>query len=435
MRSRATALAAEKQNAVALDEHRIAEFADCTPEALADAKAEVAALGALRKRLADAEPRVAELVKSADEARSAAEAAGRVMALLQGVKVPKQVRSLHAERDKAVAARDTAVKAREDAENALAKAESEAKAAPEPAALEAILDAHAQLAEVGGRIAEFDGQIAAAAPALDDAKAAFDAAAHAAVHAQQAHDAAVEDNAATALVAALVVGEPCPVCEQIVSKKPKARAGEKGKAKKELDAARKAEADARDAVAKIENALSAVKGQREAYAKQLGTFEKKVKGQPDVKALTAQLAAAKAARSTYDGAQKAFTAAVARERAAGKDVERFDADLVAARRECTAQRDPLVSAGLEPPHIEGALVEAWDALVAWAIAEIPNREAARTEQTKRAAEHEAAVTALLDELRRGSGRAGRRVARPRCSSQPRRMSATRRPKRSAWPTA
>ncbi len=399
MRSRATALAAEKQNAVALDEHKIAEFADCTPEALEDAKAGVAALGALRKRLDDAEPRVAELVKSADEARSAADSAARVMTLLQDVKVPKHVRTLHAERDKAVAAHDTAVKAREAAESALAQADTAAKAAPDPAVLEGILDAYAQLAEVGARIAEFDGQIAAAAPALDDAKATFDAAAHAAVHAQQAHDAAVEDNAATALAAALVVGEPCPVCEQVVSKKPKVRAGEKGKAKKELDTARKAEADARDAVAKIENALSAVNGQRDAYAKQLGTLEKKVKGQPDAEALTAQLAEAKAARSVFDVAQKAFTAALAQERAAGKDVEKFDADLVTARRECTSQRDPLVSAGLEPPHIEGALVEAWDALVAWATEEIPNREAARTEQTKRAAEHEAALAALLDELR------------------------------------
>ncbi len=246
--------------------------------------------------------------------------------------MPKQVRSLHAERDKAVVAHDTAVKAREDAESALAKAEHEATAAPDPAALTAILDAHVQLTETGSRIAEFDGQIATAAPALDDAKAALEAVAHAAVHAQQAHDAAVEDNAATALVAALVVGEPCPVCEQIVSKKPRARAGEKGKAKKELDIARKAEADARDAVAKIENALAAVKGQREVYAKQLGTLEKRVKGQPDANVLTVQLAEARAARAAYDAAQKSFTAALAQERAAGKDVEKFDADLVSARR-------------------------------------------------------------------------------------------------------
>ncbi len=71
--------------------------------------------------------------------------------------------------------------------------------------------------------------------------------------------------------------------------------------------------------------------------------------------------------------------------------------------ECTAQRDPLVSAGLEPPHIEDPLVEAWDALVAWATEEIPNRDAARTEQTKRAAEQDAALVAMLDELREAAG--------------------------------
>ena len=43
-----------------------------------------------------------------------------------------------------------------------------------------------------------------------------------------------------------------------------------------------------------------------------------------------------------------------------------------------AQRDPLVSEALEPPHVEGELVEAWDNLVAWAAAALPTHEAAET---------------------------------------------------------
>ncbi len=50
MRRRAAQLADEKANEVALDEKMIERFADCTPEALEAAKAEVMALAALRKR-------------------------------------------------------------------------------------------------------------------------------------------------------------------------------------------------------------------------------------------------------------------------------------------------------------------------------------------------------------------------------------------------
>ncbi len=170
------------------------------------------------------------------------------MALLQGVKVPKQVRSFHAERDQAVAAHDTAVKAREDAETRRStKAEARRRPLPIPRVDPAPLDAHARARRRRPQHRRRStGKVAAADAELNDAKAAVDAAAHAVLHAQQAHDAAVEDNAATELVAALVVGEPCPVCEQVVTKKPKVRGGEKDKAKKALDAARKAEADARD---------------------------------------------------------------------------------------------------------------------------------------------------------------------------------------------
>ncbi len=99
MRRRAAQVADEKANEVALDEKMIERFADCTPDALEAAKAEVVALGLLRTRLDDAEPRVAELTVAAETAIAAAQSAVRVVALLQVVSVPKQARSLHAERD------------------------------------------------------------------------------------------------------------------------------------------------------------------------------------------------------------------------------------------------------------------------------------------------------------------------------------------------
>ncbi|HMK12791.1 MAG TPA: SMC family ATPase [Acidimicrobiales bacterium] len=406
MRRRAAQLADEKQNEVALDERMLHEHVDCTPEALEEAKAVTKAVGALREQIADAGPVLEELAAQSDAARVAAERAGQVVVLLRGVTVPKHVRSLQGERDRAVAAHVKATGAREEAEAAVAKAEAAASAAPDLAALQGVLDAYAELDSVGAHLAQIDEQVAAAAPGLSDAKAALEKASHEVVHAQQRYDAAVEDNAATALAAALVVGEPCPVCEQVVTKKPKVRPGDKDKARKRLDAARTTEGKARDAVAKLENLLSAVRGQREAAVEQQAALAKRVKSQPAPEVLTKQIADARSVRAAHETAQKAFAGAVRDERAAADVVKKFDGELDAARRACNAQRDPLVSAGLEPPHIEGELVAAWDGLVSWATAAIPEHEHTSAAQSELARERAAAVTTLFDALRQASAAVG-----------------------------
>ena len=76
MRRRAVQLADEKQNEVALDVRMIEQYADCTPEALDEATAELDAVGELRKQLADAEPRAAELQAAVEGAVAAAQRGG-----------------------------------------------------------------------------------------------------------------------------------------------------------------------------------------------------------------------------------------------------------------------------------------------------------------------------------------------------------------------
>ena len=75
MRRRAAALADEKQNEVALDERMIAQYADCTPEALAEATTELDTVRELRKQLGDAEPRAAELQAAVEGAVAGAQRA------------------------------------------------------------------------------------------------------------------------------------------------------------------------------------------------------------------------------------------------------------------------------------------------------------------------------------------------------------------------
>jgi exonuclease SbcC len=402
MRRRAAQLADERQNAVALDEQMIERYADCTPEALADVKDAALAVGELRKQLADAEPRARELEAAVEGAIAAAQRAGRVVGLLREVRVPQQVRSLQTERDRAVVGQQEAAARREAAEVAMAEADAAASDLPEPAAIKAALEARADLAGVVRKLERNDAKVEALSPELSDAGESLAAA----VAAREAHEAALHDHVPSELVAALVVGQPCPVCEQVVTKKPKARAGEAEKARKALDTARKAEARARDRVAKAENAVAAASGERDALVAQRAALEKRVKDQPDSATLTKQLDAARAARAAADAARQAHAAAVKSERVAGEAVSKVDQQLQTARRQCAAQRDPLVSEGLEPPHIEGDLVDAWDALVAWAADALPKHETARDAETERANEVGVELVAMVVDLRDAAAEVG-----------------------------
>ena len=103
---------------------------------------------------------------------------------------------------------------------------------------------------------------------------------------REEHEAALHDHVPSELIARLVVGEPCPVCAQVVTKKPTIRRGDADRARKALEAARKAEGRARDRVAKAENAIAAASGAREALVGQRAALEKRVKGKPDAEVLT-----------------------------------------------------------------------------------------------------------------------------------------------------
>ena len=237
MRRRAAALADEKQNVVALDERMIAQYADCTPEALAEATTELDTVREFRKQLGDAEPRAAELQAMVEGAVAAAQRAGRVVSLLREVRVPQPVRSLQAERDRAVAAQREAAAAQETAAGALVEAEAAASALPDPAEIKAALDAHGDLGDALRKLEENDAKVAALSPELSEAAAALAEA----ERTREEHEAALHDHVPSELIARLVVGEPCPVCAQVVTKKPTIRRGDADRARKALEAARKAE--------------------------------------------------------------------------------------------------------------------------------------------------------------------------------------------------
>jgi exonuclease SbcC len=272
---------------------------------------------------------------------------------------------------------------------------------PDPSVLAQQLDAFEQLDAIAARIAALEATVVETQPELEAARVALDAATHAVAHAEAEFETALEDTAATALAAGLKIGEPCPVCEQVVARKPKVRAGEKVRAKKSLDAARKAEAKARDAAQRHEKVRAHAEAELGALTKQADALGEKVAGAPGPEVLVKTIDDVRAARQRYAELEQAFRAVVGAERAAREKVDGIDLQAAALRRDCETQRDALVSAGLEPPGIGTDLLGDWAAFARWAVQETPAREREAADQAELAREHlrskRAALAALAAE--------------------------------------
>src|SRR4029077_21161875 len=119
--------------------------------------------------------------------------------------------------------------AREGAEATLAEHASVMERLPDVKALQQALDAHEQLEGVRQEIATLDEAGTRTAPMFEAARAAHDEAVHKVSHAEAGYETSRDETAATRLAAELVLGEPCPVCEHFVERKPKARAGDRDK--------------------------------------------------------------------------------------------------------------------------------------------------------------------------------------------------------------
>ncbi len=398
MRQRASARAATGQNAIAIDEHRIESLVGCTPEAEISAREMVAQMKKLRARLAKAQDEVQALQEEAVAASREAEAAKRAAGLLNVVKVPKPVRTLAQQRESALEAQEQATSIRVAAEAALQQQQKAVENLPDPTALQQILDAHQQLDSIRQQLADLDIADAHAEPNLAAARAALDDVAHKVRHAEADFETAVEDSAATELASALVVGEPCPVCEQVVKRKPKARAGQKKVARKARDGARKQEAAARKQLEQATKRSDQLAADRNSLQKQASTLQLKVADASDAEDIAQHLVAVQTARRLHAEMQKTYQDSVNHERAAAATVSGVDSKLAESRRACEAQRDPLVSTGLIVPSIGTDLIADWDALASWAAEEIPVHQERHQAQAQLAEQKADAAASAVREL-------------------------------------
>ena len=387
MQTRATQRAAEGKSRIQLDEQRLERLAECTTGAQAAARARATALHELLARLGKAEHDLRALEQESERARGQGEAATAVATSLALVSVPAAVRSLGPQRAAVAEQQQEAATAQATAEQALERHGRELEALPDPSVLQQQLDAFGQLDAIASRVVAVEATLADARPELEAAQDALQAATHAVRHAEAEYEVALEDTAATALAAGLKVGEPCPVCEQIVARKPKVRAGEKVRAKKGLDTTRKAEVAARTVLQRHEKASDQGDAELVALAKQAGGFRAKVAGAPPAEVLVKTIEGVRAAQQLRVELQQSFQHAVAAERDARRKIDEIDTRVAALRRDSETQRDALVSAGLDPPRLGTDLPGDWDAFARWAAQEKPAHERRAAELAESAREH------------------------------------------------
>src|SRR5262249_48118618 len=150
--------------------------------------------------------------------------------------------------------------------------------------------------------------------------------------------------------------------------------GEKARAEKAREAARKKEAAAKAALDKLVKSAGEVTAELKAVGKQQATLEKKLTGAPAPDVLEKQIADIRAANAKHKDLQLALQKASAAEREAIAKVESVDSKLAEARRQGEKQREPLIADGLDVPAIGTDLVATWTEVASWAAAAVPTHK-------------------------------------------------------------
>ena len=375
---------------IELLEAQLAGLSEADEAAEAERERRVESLARLQTETREESKRQAE---RESEQRAVAEERRRgkaQMEALAAADTPRAVRDLGAERREAE-------ERRRAAQDALARAEEDRNAAGaernrlgDAVALSRVRDDWVRRDRLAGRreaaAREAEGTEAALGEAeerSDDAEAKVSAARETLEHAERTHR-------AHSLRGGLVVGEPCPVCEQEVCELP--AVGEAagldglrtalGKAERTEKAARKRRDDAASAHAAAEQKR---KTTNEEYAEVTATLAGQP-GRPEAEQALTAIAGA-------DGVIEQAEARLERERkalrAAEEEVGGFDAREKNAWARFDAARDRL--SDLEPPAPDrGSLLGAWEALERWAAATLPEVRASveRHDETVRRLDEE-----------------------------------------------
>jgi exonuclease SbcC len=403
MRELANQRARAAQTEGELLDRQLADLADATPAARKDLSGRVKLLANLKAAIEEAQPELDRLAAEATAARDQAAALTAQAQLLTGLQVPQDV---HEMGGKLKALGDEVDRQRRVAEAAALVLE-QAEAAHDPSVDKSTLEVAVRDLEdreaVAARLLAGEAKQVEVRTTEGEAREAVAATATAREAAEAALEATQRADLAQALVPTLVVGEPCPVCEQPVGHLPEHSSPSLDDARAARDAAVTAATDAVARQAEAQRELDRVEVKLGEVRDQLAALDERVEGQPP-------LAAAKAQLEALIRAERDVVNARAADREARADLDRLTASQErlaererGLRRSFDERRDAL--AALAPPPAGGdRLADDWAALVAWAEEQHPrlDEQAAAASATAVTADEErAALVTKIDDFCRG----------------------------------
>lgn len=380
-------------------EEEAARYAGASADARAAAAIRHAALVALQADVAEAGPVEAALVQEIVDAQTAAQREAAIEAALGAVFVPSEVSELADASADASAAVERAEIAADEADALVAELDAAAAAFPPLDELGVALQAHTERATVIERLAKGRSEHADRIAADEAARAALRVAEDTVEAAQREVDEAQHHHAHAELRGTLVIGQPCPVCEHDVEVlPPKLSASAVAKARKALDAARRAHKAADKQAAEAQAVLRRAEVLFTELENQVAVYDERLAAFADRAELEQQIAAARTVREQAGAARTRAAALRAEATRATKTLAQLASGLQKAESGWQAQRDALVAAGLEPLETSGELGARWHALAAWASETRPEHEKRAQELRDTVAARTAERDALVGDL-------------------------------------
>jgi exonuclease SbcC len=384
---RAGKVAESAMTEIALHRQQLESLASATPEALKRAKETAKALKKLASDTEKARPKIDEETRLAAAQDQAASEADRLAALLGKIAVPADVRRHGEDQKQAEAGLKVARDALAAVRTTREAAEEATKGLPAVTELAAANTAHERLAvvvpelhEAKSRFQDAEQKDEAARVAVEDGERKLTAAA------------AELDRVRVALQAAdlaqtLAVGEPCPVCLQVVRVIPD------HKVPKELSKAQAAEKKAKDTLAKLRNAhrgasatLATCKTKVQGLEAEQRRLLEQIKAYPDFEALKALRTDVEAKHAALELARKDEDEKGKRCEKAQEKLDKLISQVTAFQAAYSAQRDGVASLG-PPAAGKGSLLVDWETLVAWAGPAKTGQEQAAQAAKANALEH------------------------------------------------
>lgn len=364
-----------------------------------EAKAKFGKLRALRDQVKQAQPNLQKLAKTIEDRQATASLADEVVSVLAGLRVPEGIAQLSravADASKALA---SAKKEATAARQAVKKAEERRKALGEEKPLLRFAERYDDLDRVQDELTKASKELSSHERAAAQASKAVAEAEAREVNCRLALDALRARHAAHEAAAALVKGEPCPVCGQVVTelaKRPKPAAVSKTQAA--LKDATQAVKEAHAAERRAREALVAAKGRVDTLNGEIARLKKQLASAPPVAKLQARLRTIEEADETLEAVREAQA-----EKAEAVDEAEHDRDVAqeaveVARADLEEMREQL--AVLRPPKADTDLVAGWKTLAKWASAtatkKAEERDAAIADAAEATEERDALVKGLLE---------------------------------------